>query len=334
MNRKNVSSRKRDAWLFAATMLLIVAAFIMDWRLPLGVAGGVLFIVPVALTLLFLHPVYTWTVAGVSAILIVLDIFLKPASEVPIRFVLINRGYAFLAVGIVVGIGYLQWRLVRQNERLATLSMMEERERLSRELHDDLSQLLGSIGARATAVSELLAQKRTDEAQNEMAQLRQNISEAYRDVRQYITGLRVRPWGDRRFLDALADFARSLAGQADLKLSFDMSERAENLRLAPQVEIQAIRIAQEALSNSLRHADARNLWLKADLNDTSLQIIIQDDGQGFEPASVDRRSHLGLQMMRERAEMVGGTVNVVSTPGKGTSVTVTLPRETGKKDAD
>lgn len=331
---KGVSSRRRDARLLAGTLLLILAAFIADWRLPLGVAGGVLFVVPVALTLLFLQPVYTWTVAGISAVLIVLDIFLKPASGVPFYFVVINRGYAFLAVGIVVGIGYLQWRLARQNERLAALSVMEERERLSRELHDDLSQLLGSIGARASAVSELLAQKRTEDAQREMVQLRDGIGHAYLDVRQYITGLRVRPWGDRRFLEALEDFARYFAEQAQLQLSLELPEGGATLRLAPNVEIQAIRIVQEALTNTLRHANAKNLRIKASLNDTSFNITIQDDGQGFDSANIDSRNHLGLEMMRERAELVGGELTVTSTPGQGTEVTVRLPYETGKNNAD
>lgn len=331
---KSTSAIKQDARLFAVLLLLIFAAFIADWRLPLGTAGGVLFVVPVALTLRFRQPVYTWTVASISAFLIILDIFLKPSSGVPFYFVVINRGYAFLAVGIVVGIGHLQRRLVRQNERLAALSVMEERERLSRELHDDLSQLLGDVGARASAVSELLVQRRTDDAQREMTQLRSSIEHAYLDVRQYITGLRVRLWGDRRFLQALADFAKHFAEQAGLKLSLDIPEDSVTFKLAPNVEIQAIRIVQEALTNTIRHANAKNIWLQVSLNGNLLQMTIQDDGQGFDAASINFDSHLGLQMMRERAELVRGKLAVTSTPGRGTSVTVILPYQTGGNDAN
>lgn len=331
---KSFSPRRRDAWLFIAIVSLILTAFISDLNLPLGIAAGVFFVVPVALTLLFRQPVFTWTVAGISAFLIILDIFLKPTSGVPSYFVIFNRAYAFIAVGIVVGIGYLQRRLLKQSERLAALSVMEERERLSRELHDDLSQLLGSIGARASAVSELLVQNRAGEAQHEMAQLRDDIGHAYLNVRQYIIGLRVQPLGDHRFLQTLEDFAKYLAGQAGLQLSLDVQDSAHSFRLAPNVEIQAIRIVQEAMTNTLRHSNARNLQIRVSLNANKLQITIQDDGQGFEFASVDQKSHLGLQMMRERAELVKGSLTVTSSPGQGTSVTLILPCEVIKSDGN
>ncbi|MBI4296773.1 MAG: sensor histidine kinase, partial [Chloroflexi bacterium] len=258
-------------------------------------------------------------------VLIILDIILSPPPEVPLSFVIINRSYAFLAIGIVVGIGQLQRRLVRQGQRLAALSVVEERERLSRELHDDLSQLLGGLGARASAVSELLTQGHTEEAQRELAQLRNSASEAYLGIRQYITGLRVRLWGDRRFLKALEEFARSFAKQAGLTLKVEVSEGMAAFKLAPAVEIQAIRIVQEALTNTLRHANARTIWLKVNLNETFLQITIQDDGQGFDPTAVDSHSHLGLQMMRERAELVGGQFLIAAAAGSGTSVTLRTP---------
>ena len=323
--QRNASAKKRDIWLLVTILLLISAAFIADLRLPLGVAGGVPFVVPVALTLWFFRPVYTWTVAGISSLLIVLNIFLKPSSGVPLYFVVINRSYAFLAIGIVVGIGQLQRRLVRQSERLSVLSVMEERERLSRELHDDLSQLLGDIGARASAVSELLAQSRTEEAQQEVARLRDSASHAYLDVRQYITGLRVHPWGDRRFLKTLEDFAKYFAQQAGLRLNLELPENSASFKLAPNAEIQAIRIVQEALTNTARHANAKNMWVKVSLDGTFLQITVRDDGLGFDASTIDLRSHLGLQMMQERAELVGGKLTVTSAPGHGTSVTAMLP---------
>lgn len=329
---KSASHRRRDTWLLIAIVSLLLVAFFADWKLPLGIAGGVLFVVPVALTLLFKQPVYTWIVSGVSIVLIILDIFVKPASGVPFYFVIINRSYAFVAIGIVVGIGYLQRQLVRQSERLASLSVVEERERLSRELHDDLSQLLGSLGARASAVSELLLQRRVDEAQREMKELREGVGQAYLDVRHYITGLRVHPWGDQRFFLALKDFVTHFAADAGLQLSLDIPDAS--FRFAPNVEIQAIRIVQEALNNTLRHANARNVSVRADLHDSKVRITIQDNGQGFDISSIDRNNHLGLQMMRERAELAGGSLDVVSAPGNGTSVTVELPCVIGKNDGD
>lgn len=318
-------ARKQDVRLFALIMFLMLGAFIADFMLPLGVAGGVLFIVPVAFSLWFLTPGYTWAVAAASTVLIVLDIILKPPSQVPFSFVIINRLYAFLAVGIVVGIGQLQQRLKKQHEKLAAFSVLEERVRLSRELHDDLSQLLGDIGARASAVSELLAQGRKDDAEREMVGLRDSIGHAYLGVRQYITGLRLNPWGGRDFLKALEDFALNLARQAGLTLKLDIPENREQLRLAPNVEVQTIRIVQEALTNTIRHAKAQNITLKVRQEGGFVQITIEDDGHGFDMVRLEPDSHLGLQMMRERAELVGGRLTVSSVPRKGTLVTLILP---------
>lgn len=324
-------SKSRDVLLLVIILLLISAAFIADLRLPLGVAGGVPFVVPVALALWFFRPVFTWTVAGISSVLIVLNIFLKPPSGVPLYFVLINRSYAFLAIGIVVGIGQLQRRLVRQSERLSALSIVEERERLSRELHDDLSQLLGDVGARASAVSELLILNRTEDAKQELVQLRENASQAYASVRQYITGLRIHPWGDHRFVKAIGDFASYFAQQAGLHLTFEAPENPTAFKLAANVEIQAIRIVQEALSNTVRHASASNVLVKIVLERHFLQITIQDDGLGFDPSNIAQYGHLGMQMMRERAESVGGKLTVSSAPGRGALVTVTVPCQGGRQ---
>ncbi|MBI4285262.1 MAG: sensor histidine kinase [Chloroflexi bacterium] len=329
--RTKPANKKRDARLFGIILLLMVAAFITDLRLPLGVAGGVPFVVPVALALWFLQPTYTWVVAGLSGALIVLDIFLKPSSGVPFYFVIINRSYAFLAIGILLGIGHLQKRLLRANERLAALSVMEERERLSRELHDDLLQSLGGLGARASAVSELLAQSRTEDARRELTTLRDSVEKAYLDVRHYVTGLRMSSLSDRRFLKALEDFARVFTRQSGLGLDFRVAEGTPQFWLSPVVETQAMRIVQEALTNITRHAQARKVSVRVSLNGPFLEIGVQDDGWGFDPDRVDGQDHLGLQIMRERAELAGGRLAVLAAPGSGTQVTVTVPYQ--KKEA-
>lgn len=100
------------------------------------------------------------------------------------------------------------------------------------------------------------------------------------------------------------------------------------------MEIQTIRVVQEALTNTLRHGNAKNVWVKVGLDDAFLRITLQDDGQGFEATAIDTHSHLGLQMMRERAELVGGRLAITSMPDRGTTVTVMLPYQTGGDDAN
>ncbi|MBI4330824.1 MAG: GAF domain-containing sensor histidine kinase [Chloroflexi bacterium] len=491
---KSATTEKKDPRLLAAVFLLVAAVFAADSVLPLGVAGGVPYVVPVALTLWFSRPLYTLLTAGICAVLVILDPLIKPASPVPMYFVFINRGYALLAIGMIVGIGHLRHRLAKQNrrlaaqaaalqalhdsgaaissllninivreqavrrtrqlfnagvaglalldekanhvrwellaadgfrrfdtelgqclggkairtgepvriddatsdpegsrlvralqltpplraalavplkvaarpigalmvgyyatqvfdlqdthlltslanqvaiainnaqlyERLGALSALEERELLSRELHDDLSQSLSGIGALASAASELAAQGRAEDARQELDRLRDLAGEVFLDLRQFITGLRVRPWGQHQFLGALQDFARHFAGEAGLELKLEVPECADKCVLSPLAEVQAIRIAQEALTNTAKHAHARNLAVRVVPNGESMRIVFQDDGQGFDPAPVDTQSHLGLQIMRERAELAGGRLAVVSAPGRGTSVTLELPCE-------
>ncbi len=317
-----IPGKKRARLLSALILLVAAAVFIADIKLPLGIAGGVPYVVPVALTLWFVNPLYTLLVAAGSAVLIVLDPILKPESQVPPYFVVINRAYALLAIGMVVGISHLRRKLIEQNAALAALG---ERERLSRELHDDLSQSVAAIGALASATSELLAQGRYRDAQVGLDRLRDAAGEAFLGLRQFITGLRVRPSEDHQFLSAVQDFARHFAERSGLGLQLDVPKDTEACQVTPLAEVQAIRIAQEALTNTTRHARARNLSIRVRPNGGFINIVFQDDGQGFDPSVVNPSDHLGLQIMRERAELAGGRLEVASSPGDGTSITLALP---------
>lgn len=323
----NATSSARGVWGVVAVLLLISLAFIIDLQLPLGVAGGVLYVVPAGLTLWFLPASRTLQVAALCAILIVIGAVLSPPSHVPLHFVFINRAFALLAMAMIVAISRLRARLVADGKRLAALSALEERERLSRELHDDLSQSLGGIGALASAASQLLAQDRTAEAREELDQLRARTGHAFLDLRQFITGLRLRPWEDRQFFAALEDFTRQFALQAGISLNLDIQQHAGQIKLAPEAEVQSVRIIQECLNNIARHARAKMLSVTARASGNRVRIIFRDDGEGFDPALVNSPDHLGLEIMRERAEIAGGRLLVSSARGLGTSVTLELPCE-------
>jgi signal transduction histidine kinase len=101
------------------------------------------------------------------------------------------------------------------------------------------------------------------------------------------------------------------------------------MRVSPEIETACFRIAQEALTNVVRHAQATTVWVQIETNDTFVQLLIRDDGCGFPVRDIIGRTgsnvSLGLEGMRERASAIGGQVHIVSDPGQGTAVRVTFP---------
>jgi len=100
-----------------------------------------------------------------------------------------------------------------------------------------------------------------------------------------------------------------------------------DVKFVPVVEIQLLRIIQEALANIRKHSGASRAWVRFEADEAGAVITIEDDGQGFDPSRIwqDRQEHFGLQTMRERAESVGGTLHILTQPGQGVRMTVQLP---------
>jgi len=236
---------------------------------------------------------------------------------------------------------------IRQNElRLAAL---EERERIGRELHDDLGQVISYIGAQVLAAQARLEQGKNQEVQAILEQLIEKTQDAQTDVRQYILGIRKSPGvsgadteGGRPspgFLAVLEGYLEALRERYGLETQMSLPDDWQASPLAPEVETQLLRIIQEALTNVGKHAGVGRARLLFTQHTEGVQVIISDDGRGFNEtqsqreSSGDEKSHCGLQIMRERAETVGGRLEVRSTPGKGTTIIVRLPRALRKTQA-
>ncbi|MBI2863773.1 MAG: sensor histidine kinase [Chloroflexi bacterium] len=211
-------------------------------------------------------------------------------------------------------------------DRVRALSAMEERQRLAREMHDGLAQLLGNITAQATASAELLAQRRWDDAQQRLARLRQVAQMAYAEVRHAILGLRAASRGEHGFLKMLDEFAVQINQGEGLSIGVEVEPGINVGELAPPVEVQAVRIVQEALANVRKHSRATEALIKIRRDGGWLSITVEDNGRGFSlTEGQGDDSHLGLQIMRERAELVGGELRIETATGGGTAITVRLP---------
>jgi signal transduction histidine kinase len=211
----------------------------------------------------------------------------------------------------------------RLHERSRELSIVEERNRLARELHDAVSQKLFGLVLTAEAASTLLARD-ADAAGEQVSRLGELAQEALEELRGLIFELRpasLEEEGLAATLRKQVDMLERVHGRA-IELRITGATRA-----APEVEGEVLRVAQQALDNALRHAGADRIELRLQGRDGRLTVTVADDGAGFDPAAPGLRSRrLGLTSMEERAHALGGTLAVVSRPGEGTTVTLEVPR--------
>ncbi|MFQ5857091.1 MAG: GAF domain-containing protein, partial [Anaerolineae bacterium] len=214
-------------------------------------------------------------------------------------------------------------RNVQLYSRLRQMAVLEERYRLSREMHDGLAQTLGYLGMQAERLERLQVEGRQELMKRELTDLREAIAEAYLDVREAIDGLRRavdQPGGLMEALQAqLEDFARRTG------LTVDDSRIDDPGELPPELALHLLRIAQEALTNVRRHAQASHVTVRLLREDDHLELTVADDGRGFDPALPQGRHRVGLASMRERARSLGGQLTLATSPGQGTRVTVRVP---------
>jgi signal transduction histidine kinase len=216
----------------------------------------------------------------------------------------------------------------RLHRRVRALAITEERERIAREMHDSLAQVLGYVNTKAQAAKALLANGDTDRAAAQLGQLAEAARAAYADVREGILGLRTSPDRERGFADLLGEHLARWQEQSGVRVELDAPADALPA-LSPLAEVQLLRIVQEALTNVRKHAGAARAWVRLRPADGALAVEIEDDGAGFDPDGLGRTAfpRFGLATMRERAEAAGGSFEVDAAPGRGTRVRVRIPTE-------
>ncbi len=207
--------------------------------------------------------------------------------------------------------------LQRSRERLVT-AREEERRRLRRDLHDGLGPQMASLTLTIDIARKLLE---TDPSGADvlLADITGHAQAAIADIRRLIYDLRPPALDDLGLVPALRELSTRY-GQSGLRIEIDTVERLPALPAA--VEVAAYRIAQEALTNAMRHADAHNCMLRLTVGARQLQVEVSDDGRGLPE---DLRAGVGLRSMRERAEELGGVCIIESRPEGGTQVLARLP---------
>lgn len=220
-------------------------------------------------------------------------------------------------------------------EQTQQLAVLEERDRIAREMHDGLAQILGFVSAKTRAAHAMLAAEQTDQALQAIDQVQQVTQEAYADVRECILGLKTSVSPRRGLLPSLAEYLRKYRLQTNVRAELIVSDGADGVRLSPAAEVQLLRIIQEALTNVRKHAHASQTWVRFETQNGWVRVTVADNGRGFDPQALAARPSLtfGLLNMRERAETVGGTFDIRSDPEGGTQVVVKMPLETAVEGA-
>jgi signal transduction histidine kinase len=219
----------------------------------------------------------------------------------------------------------------RLHEQLRRLAIVDERERISKDLHDGIIQNMYAVGLSLEDVPELMADDR-DEAAARVERAIDSIHLAIQDIRNFIIGLRPELLEGASLVGGLA----TLVEEYRHNTIIDLELRVPDALIEPAATTtgQLLSIVSESLSNVVRHSQATRALVEliADETGARYELRIEDNGIGFDPALVGRLGHRGLINTRERAAQAGGTVTIDSQPGGGTRLTVRVPGEVPRID--
>jgi ligand-binding sensor domain-containing protein/anti-sigma regulatory factor (Ser/Thr protein kinase) len=239
-----------------------------------------------------------------------------------VSFVLASHYYQRIwfwpLVAALIGLGIwaayqLRIRTLREQFNL----ILTERNRIARELHDTLIQGLSGITMEMQA---LAGRMRSPEERGVLEEIIGDAGTCLRETRRSVAGLRS---GRSNLAAAIEQAARQITETKDVRLKLNLQNKPTGL--APDVEYNLVRIAQEAVTNSVKHSGARTVEVALDYTSKALHLFVRDDGSGFPENGHSKNGHYGLIGMKERASHIGAELELATAPGRGTTVSVVLP---------
>lgn len=221
----------------------------------------------------------------------------------------------------------------RLHDQVQRLAIVDERERISRDLHDSAIQAIYAQTLALDDVPELIgedpveAARRVDEAIDA-------LHAVIRDIRNFIFGLRPVLLEGGSLADGLRDLAAELRRSGGVEVEVVVSADDEVVDLPIETVAELLALTREALSNVARHAAASHAWVRLHADTDAIRLELADDGRGFEASQAAERGHHGVANMRSRADELGAEFAVESEPGTGTRIIVTLPRRAHRPSGD
>ncbi|GAB4112366.1 MAG: hypothetical protein Fur005_49550 [Roseiflexaceae bacterium] len=210
---------------------------------------------------------------------------------------------------------------VRHAATQERLAISHERNRMARELHDTLAHTLSASAVQLSAVSALI-ERQPQRAQQVLDQALASIRSGLTETRRSLHALRAAPLEDLGLAKALHTLAETTAQREGWRIDIRVPEQSK--AYDPAIEQAFYRIAQEALTNIARHAEATCVELVLEDTPAGLLLIVTDNGRGYDAAALTDEHQLGIQGMHERAQLIGGTLSISSTPGNGTAIQLAM----------
>jgi signal transduction histidine kinase len=207
---------------------------------------------------------------------------------------------------------------------IRTIATAEERRRVAREIHDGIAQELASLGY---VIDDLTARAGDNGLGDDLRTLRRELSRVVGELRLSIFDLRTEVRDAGGLGTAITDYVQQVGATSNLRVHIVLDEAPTRLPMDTETEL--LRVVQEAVTNARKHSRAENLWVSCTINPPDARISIEDDGVGLGQA---RSDSYGLMIMRERAERVGGTLDVGPRAPRGTSVTLTVHGSSARTD--
>ena len=201
----------------------------------------------------------------------------------------------------------------------------EERKRLSREIHDGPAQSLANVVLRMEFCEKLMDVD-PDKVRDELKELKKTVKNNLQDVRKIIFDLRPMALDDLGVVPALKRYIEDFKDKNNINIQ--TSFRGREIRFEPALEIALFRLIQEALNNVVKHARASEVKVSVDVNDNMVKAVVEDDGVGFILAKALNNytgKKFGLISMRERADLLGGDMNIETKSGQGTKIMFVIP---------
>jgi signal transduction histidine kinase len=248
-------------------------------------------------------------------------------------FIVVIRTVCLIVVGIFVNqlINHLRsqhdslrsanLQLTHYASTLEELTISRERNRMSRELHDTVVHTLSGLSVQLETTKAYL-DIQPDTARQLVDQSLEATRSGLQETRRALKALRASPLDDLGLVKAIQTMVDTAAQRG--RFVIDLSLPEHDPVLSPDVEQCLYRVAQEAVENVVRHANARHVCMRVSVKEREIELLIQDDGVGFQPDHSQPTGHFGLEGMRERARLAGGDLTIASAPGSGTTIRLVI----------
>jgi signal transduction histidine kinase len=211
--------------------------------------------------------------------------------------------------------------VLRQLSNTIAEERADERLQIAGYLHDDLAQVLFRLSIQVDVARKFLVKGDLPEVGSQLEKIRQSKQDTSDRIRALIRDLHRSPLGAKGLAESLESFTDEVGRESNVRFHRDV----QDIDLPAPIALLVFHIAREGVMNALKHAQASDMWISVNEVGDQIELQLRDNGVGFDTTAPGPEGHFGMAMMRERAQVGGGTIQLESTPGAGTTITVRFP---------